>query len=126
MRTSCRARRTDENNEGSPSSFDKHQSEEELKRADPQRLKRADPQRVTTSQSQRDDEYSTETARRYSGDHSPDQQLDGETVENKISYFHRTGRERPGQDAPPRRHLHEAANDPIYDADQDELEDSRR
>ena len=28
----------------------------------------------------------TETARRCSGDYSPDQQFDGETVEHKISY----------------------------------------
>ena len=86
----------------SPSSFDEHQSEEEVKRADPQRVKRADPQRVKrtdpqrvkrtdpqrvkTSQNQRDDEHSTETARCCSGDHSPDQQFDGETVENKISH----------------------------------------
>ena len=49
-------------------------------------MRRADPQRVKTSQNQRDDEHSTETARCCSGDHSPDQQFDGETVENKISH----------------------------------------
>ena len=32
-----------------PSNFEKHQSEEEVKRADPQRVKRADPQRVRDS-----------------------------------------------------------------------------
>ena len=57
-----------------------------VKRADLQRVKKADPQRVLTSQNQRDDEHSTETARCCSGDHSPDQQFDGETVENKISH----------------------------------------
>ena len=57
-----------------------------MKRADPQRVKRADPQRVKTSQNQRDDEHSTETARCCSGDHSPDQQFGGETVENKNSH----------------------------------------
>ena len=57
-----------------------------MRRADLQRVKRADPQRVRTSQNQRDDEHSTETARCSSGDHSPDQQFDGETVENKISH----------------------------------------
>ena len=57
-----------------------------MRRADPQRVKKADPQRVLTSQNQRDDEHSTETARCCSGDHSPDQQFDGETVENKISH----------------------------------------
>ena len=67
----------------SPSSFDEHQSEEEQKRADPQRVRRADPQ---TSQNERDDEHSTETARCCSGDHSPDEQFDGETVKNKISH----------------------------------------
>ena len=89
-------------------------------------MKRADPQRVKTSENQRDDELSTETARCCSGDHSPDQQFDGETVENKI--FHRAGRETSEQDAPPRRHYHEEANDPIYAADssdQDGLEDAR-
>ena len=72
----------------SPSSFDEHQSAEEQKRAD--------PQQVRTSQSQRDDEHSTETARRCSGDYRPDQQLDGETVENKIS--HSTVQDVRGQD----------------------------
>ena len=57
-----------------------------MKRADPQRVKRADPQRVNTSQNQRDDEHSTETARCCSDDQSPDQQFEGETVENKISH----------------------------------------
>ena len=41
---------------------------------------------MKTSQNQRDHEHSTETARCCSGDHSPDQQFDGETVENKISH----------------------------------------
>ena len=61
-----------------PSSFDKQQSEEELKRvdhrgwkradpqrvrrADPRRVRRADPQRVRSSQIERDDEHSTEPA----------------------------------------------------------------
>ena len=61
-----------------PSSPNKHQSGEEQKRADQQRMR--------TSQSQRDDGHPTETARRCSGDYSPDQQFVGETVENKISY----------------------------------------
>ena len=49
-------------------------------------MKRADPQRVKASQNLRDDEHSTRTARCCSGDHSLDQQFDGETVENKISH----------------------------------------
>ena len=68
----------------SPSRPSKHQSEEksgshsgceETKRADPLRVKRADPQRVRASHSQRDDEHSTGTSRRCSGNRSPDQQL---------------------------------------------------
>ena len=41
---------------------------------------------MRTSQGQRDDEHKTETARYCSGDYSPDQQFDGETVEDMISY----------------------------------------
>ena len=85
-----------------------------VKRADPQRVKRADPQRVKTSENQRDDEPSTETARCCSGDHSPDQQFDGETVEDKIS--HSTVQDVRGQNKT-RRHYYEEANDPIYVAD---------
>ena len=82
---------------------------------------------MRTSQSQRDDEHSTETARRCSGDYSPDQQLDGETGEQDLA-LHRAGRERPGQDAPPRRQYHEETDNLINVADnsnQDELEDAK-
>ena len=41
---------------------------------------------MKASQNQRDDEHSTEAAQCCSGDHSPDQQFDGEAVENKISH----------------------------------------
>ena len=41
---------------------------------------------MRTSQNQHDYEHSTETVRCCSCDHSPDQQFDGETVENKISH----------------------------------------
>ena len=47
-----------------PSSFEKHQSGEEVKRADPQRVKTADPQRVRKGQFQRDDEHLTTPQRR--------------------------------------------------------------
>ena len=56
-------------------------------------MRRADPQ---TSQNQRDDEHSTETARCFSGNQSPDQQCGSETVENKI--LHSTAQDVRGQD----------------------------
>ena len=83
---------------------------------------------MKTTQNQRDDEHSTETARRCSGDHSPDQQFDGETVENKIPRS--TVQDVRGQNETRLRDVtnYEEANDPIYVADssdQDELEDAR-
>ena len=88
-----------------PSSFDNHQSEEELKRADPQRVRKERTDGgLRTSQIERDNEHQTEPARRCSGDHSPDPQVCRRDSGEQDLAFLRAGRGTPGQDAPPRRH----------------------
>ena len=123
------------------SSFDKPQSEEELKRADPQLVtradplrvkkggtageKRADPQRERTSQTERDDEHSTAPARRCSGDRSPNPRglltTHWRTRSRIPSCGTRKARTRRTENC-------EGANDPIHVADssnQDEVEDAK-